>query len=73
MKEALVIHRRLVAGGLSADQAKTFLRLLTDAEAGRFDPKAIAAEIAAADLSSAQAAILIVELLQTIARHAGGS
>ena len=46
MKDALVIHRRLVAGGLSADQARTLLRLLAEAEAGRFDRRTVAEEIA---------------------------
>ena len=70
MKDALVIHRRLVAGGLSADQARTLLRLLAEAEAGRFDRRTVAEEIAAAGYGPAQTEAAIAELLQAIARQA---
>jgi hypothetical protein len=73
VKDALVIHRRLIAGGLSADQARTLLRLLAEAEGGRFDRRTVAEEIAGSGYDSSQAAVVIAELLQTIARQAGGS
>ena len=71
MKDALVIHRRLVAGGLSADQARTLLRLLAEAEASRFDRRTVAEEIAGAGYGPAQTEAAIAELLQAIARQAG--
>src|SRR4051794_34149051 len=71
VKDALVIHRRLVAGGLSAEQARTLLRLLAEAEAGRFDRRTVAEEIAAAGYGPAQTEAAIAELLQAIARQAG--
>ena len=73
MKDALVIHGRLVAGGLSAEQARTLLRLLAEAEAGRFDRRAVAEEIVGAGYGPAQTAAAIAELLQAIARQAGAS
>ena len=71
MKDALVIHRRLVAGGLSADQARTLLRLLAEAKAGRFDRQTVAKEIASAGYGPAQTEAAIAELLPAIARQAG--
>ena len=73
MKDALAIHRRLVAGSLSADQARSFVRLLTEAEAGRFDRREAHELLGTAGYSGAQAALLIEELLERLARHAGGA
>ncbi len=73
MKDALATHRRLVAAGLSADQARSFVRLLTEAEAGRFDRREVHELLGAAGYSGAQAPVLIEELLERLARHAGGA
>ena len=73
MKDALATHRRLVAGGLSPDQARSFVRLLTEAEAGRFDRREVHDLLASTDYGGAQAALLIEELLERLARHAGGA
>jgi hypothetical protein len=73
VKDALATHRRLVAAGLSADQARAFVRLVTEAEAGRFDRREVQEVLGAAAYGQAQAAILIEELLERLARHAGGA
>jgi hypothetical protein len=71
--DTLRVHDRLVAGGLSAEQARTFLRLLADAEAGRFDRRQAHGQLLDASLGPAQAAVLIGDLLQRLAtRHARG-
>src|SRR3954463_16382138 len=69
-KNATVV---LVAGGLSAEQARTFARLLADAEAGRFDRRQAHGQLLDAGPGPAQAAVLIDDLLQRLAtRHARG-
>ena len=73
MKDALATHRRLVAAGLSPDQARSFVRLLTEAEAGRFDRREARDLLVTATYSGVQTAILIEELLERLARHAGGA
>ncbi len=73
MKDALATHRRLVAAGLSADQARSFVRLLTEAEAGRFDRQEVRELLGAASYGGRHAALLIEELLERLARHAGGA
>ena len=73
MKDALVTHRRLVLGGLTESQAKTALRLIVEAESGRFDRQAVHDQIAAANFSTPQANVLLAELLQRLARQAGGA
>ena len=71
MSDALRMHDRLVAGGLSAEQARTFLRLLADAEAGRFDRRQAHGQLLDASFDPAQAAVLIGDLLQRLAaQHA---
>ena len=73
MKDAMATHRRLVAAGLSADQARSFVRLLTEAEAGRFDRREAHDLLLGATYSGTQAALLIEELLERLAKHAGGA
>ena len=73
MKDALATHRRLVAAGLSADQARSFVRLLTEAEAGRFDRAEVRKLLGAAGYGAEHAALLIEELLERLAKHAGGA
>ena len=72
MSDALRAHDRLVAGGLSQDQARTFLRLLADAEAGRFDRRQAHGQLLDASFSPAQAAVLIGDLLQRLAARQTG-
>jgi hypothetical protein len=67
------VYDRLVAGGLSADQARTFMRLLTDAEAGRFDRRQAHGQLLDASFGPAQAAVLIGDLLQRLAARRTGS
>jgi hypothetical protein len=67
------MHDRLVAGGLSAEQARTFMRRLADAEAGRFDRRQAHGQLLDASFDRAQAAVLIGDLLQRLAaRRIGG-
>jgi hypothetical protein len=73
MKDALATHRRLVAAGLSADQARSFVRLLTEAAAGRFDRREVHELLGAAGYGAEHAALLIEELLERLARHAGAA
>ena len=73
MKDALATHRHLVAGGLSADQARSFVRLLTEAEAGRFDRREAHELLGAAGYRAEHAALLAEELLERLARRAGGA
>jgi hypothetical protein len=74
VKDALATHRRLVAAGLSSDQARSsFVRLVTEAEAGRFDRVEVHKLIGGAGYSTAHVAFLIEELLERLARHAGGT
>jgi hypothetical protein len=73
MKDALATHRRLVAAGLSPDQARSFLRLLAEAEAGRFDRREVHELLGAAGYGVEHASLLIEELLERLARHAGGA
>jgi hypothetical protein len=70
--DTLRVHDRLVAGGLSAEQARTFLRLLADAEAGRFDRRQAHGLLLDASFGPSQAAVLIGELLQRLAAQRGG-
>ena len=71
MSDALRMHDRLVAGGLSAEQARTYMRLLADAEAGRFDRRQAHGQLLDASFDRAQAAVLIGDLLQRLAaQHA---
>ena len=73
MSDGLRVHDRLVAGGLSAEQASTFLRLIADVEAGRFDRRQAHGLLLDASFSPEQAAVLIGDLLQRLAaRRAGG-
>jgi hypothetical protein len=72
VSDALRAHDRLVAGGLSAEQARTFLRLLADAEAGRFDRRQAHGLLLDASFGPSQAAVLIGELLQRLAAQRGG-
>ena len=67
MTDTLRVHDRLVAGGLSAEQARTFLRLLADAETGRFDRRQAHGQLLDASFDPAQAAVLIGDLLQRLA------
>ena len=53
MSDTLRAHDRLVAGGLSAEQARTFLRLPADAEAGRFDRRQAHGQLLDASLGPA--------------------
>jgi hypothetical protein len=73
VSDALRAHDRLVAGGLSADQARTFLRLVADAEAGRFDRRQAHGQLLDASFGPAQAAVLIGDLLQRLATRQTGS
>ena len=73
MKDALATHRCLVAAGISADRARSFVHLLAEAEAGRFDRREARDLLVAATYSGVQTAILIEELLERLARHAGGA
>jgi hypothetical protein len=73
VSDALRMHDRLVAGGLSAEQARTFMRLLADAEAGRLDRRQAHGhgQLLDAGFGPAQAAVLIGDLLQRLAaQHA---
>src|SRR4051812_50075085 len=67
------MHDRLVAGGLSAEQARTFLHLLADAEAGRFDRRQAHGLLLDANFGPGQAAVLIGDLLQRLATRLAGS
>ena len=74
MTDTLRVHDRLVAGGLSAEQARTFTRLLAGAEAGRFDRRQAHGQLLDASFGPAQAAVLVGDLLQRLAvRRAGSS
>ena len=70
--DTLRVHDRLVAGGLSAEQARTFLRLLADAEAGRFDRRNAHGQLLDASFGPAQAAVLLGDLLQRLAARRAG-
>jgi len=70
--DTLRVHDRLVAGGLSAEQARTFLRLLADAEAGRFDRRNAHGQLLDASFSPEQAAVLLGDLLQRLAAWRAG-
>ena len=72
MADWLATHHRLVAAGLSADQSRAFLHLLAEAEAGRFDRRVVQEQLVALGCDPAQALVLVEELLQRLARHAGG-
>ncbi len=72
MTDTFRAHRRLIAAGLSEEQAKTFLRLLTSAEAGHFDRQATRGLLLDGNYTPSQAALLIGELLQVIASRASG-
>jgi hypothetical protein len=72
MADWLATHHRLVAAGLSADQSRAFLHLLAEAEAGRFDRRVVQEQLAAPGYDPKQVLILVEELLQRLARHAGG-
>ena len=72
MTDIFRAHRRLVAAGLSEEQTKTFLRLLTSAEAGHFDRQAARGQLLDGNYTPSQAALLIGELLQVIASRASG-
>ena len=72
MTDTLRVHDRLVAGGLSAEQARTFMRLLADAEAGRFDRRNAHGQLLDASFSPEQAAVLLGDLLQRLAARRAG-
>jgi hypothetical protein len=73
VSDTLRMHDRLVAGGLSAEQARTYMRLLADAEAGRSDRRQAHGRLLDASFDPVQAAVLIGDLLQRLAaRRAGG-
>ena len=72
MKDALATHQRLVGGGFSETQAKACLRLIIDAESGRFDRQAVHELMASANLDQPQTAVLIAELLRRLARQVSG-
>ena len=72
MSDTLRVHDRLVAGGLSADQARTFLRLVADAEAGRFERRQAHGQLLDASFSPEQAAVLLGDLLQRLAARRAG-
>ena len=72
MADWLATHHRLVAAGLSADQSRAFLHLLAEAEAGRFDRHVVQEQLAALGCDPKQVLIPVEELLQRLARHAGG-
>ena len=72
MTDVLRAHDRLVAGGLSAEQARTFMRLLADAETGRFDRRQAHGQLLDASFDPAQAAVLIGDLLQRLAARRAG-
>jgi hypothetical protein len=71
--DTLRAHDRLVAGGLSKDQARTFLRLLADAGAGRLDRRQAHGQLLDASFGPARAAVLIGDLLQRLAARRAGS
>jgi hypothetical protein len=73
VSDGLRVHDRLVAGGLSAEQARTYMRLLADAEAGRFDRRQAHDQLLDASFDPAQAAVLIGDLLQQLAARQAGS
>jgi hypothetical protein len=54
VKDALATHQRLVGGGFSETQAKACLRLIIDAESGRFDRQAVHELMASANLDPPQ-------------------
>jgi hypothetical protein len=49
------------------------VRLLTEAEAGRFDRREVHELLGAAGYGVEHASLLIEELLERLARHAGGA
>ena len=73
MSDALRMHDRLVAGGLSAEQARIYMRLLADAEAGRFDRRQAHHQLLDASLNPAQGAVLIGDLPRRLATRQTGS
>ncbi len=72
MADWLATHHRLIAAGVPADQSRAFLHLLAEAEAGRFDRRVVQEQLAALGCGPEQVLILVEELLQRLARHAGG-
>ncbi len=73
MSDIFATHKRLVAAGLSEEKSKTFLRLLTDADGGRYDQQAAQEHLQSAGYTAGQAILLVDELLQRLARRAGSS
>jgi hypothetical protein len=73
MSDVFTTHRRLIAAGLSEERSRTFLRLLTDAEGGRYDRQTMQEQLRDAQFTAGQAVLLVDELLQRLARRAGGS
>ena len=73
MSDTLETHSRLVAAGLPEERSREFLRLVTDAEAGRSDRRALQDHLIGADYSRAHLCVLVEVLLQIIASRAGGT
>jgi hypothetical protein len=73
MSDILATHRRLVAAGLSESQAKAFLRLVAEAESGRFDQQIAHDLLLGAEYTAAQSALLIGEVLNRLARRVSGA
>ncbi len=73
MSDILATHRRLLTAGLSEDQSKGLLRLITTAEGGSFDRRAIQEHLAAAGYDTSHIGVLVEVLLQRLARKAGAT
>jgi hypothetical protein len=73
MSDILVTHKRLVAAGLSEAQAKAFLRLVAEAESGRFNQQDAHDRLLGAHYTTGQSALLIGEALNRLARRVSGS
>jgi hypothetical protein len=73
MSDILATHRHLVTAGLSEDQSKGLLRLITEAESGHFDRRAVQDHLATADYNTAHVAVLVEVLLQRLAQKAGAT
>jgi hypothetical protein len=73
VSDILATHRRLIAAGLSEAQVKAFLRLVTEAESGRFNQQIAHDRLLDAEYTAAQSALLIGEMLNRLARRASGA
>ena len=73
MSDILATHRRLLTAGLSEDQSKGLLRLITMAESGSFDRRTVQEHLATAGYDTSHVSILVEVLLQRLARKAGAT